>query len=265
MQKKNARIVLAGALMATVTVTGASAYEESGSYMESSKGYSTQTQDSSYWEAKKLEMQKRSSEMRVKKVAEMKAKGVDVSTLTGDLLDGTKTEESEFWAAAKSAMNAHEIVSRKQHLEKLKSQGVDVSSITEDVIADGSRFWPAVKKLMEGQQAQMQERKKNVPTNRANENRQGNGELREQNAGTNVLSPKLRKQLETKLRAIPDEKKAAFYEHAKTVIAAQVEKAKEANKPKLVAKLNAILAVIEDVIGPASTEDSDIMNTIFSE
>lgn len=265
MQKKNARIALAGALMASV-VTGTSAYEESGSYMESSKGSATQAQDSSYWAEKKLEMQKRSSEMRVKKVAEMKAKGVDVSAITGDLLDGTKTEESEFWAAAKSAMNAHEMVSRKAHLEKLKSQGMDVSSITEDVIADGSKFWPAVKKLMESQQSQVQERKKNVPANRTNENRQGKDDIRTQNsAGTNVLSPKLRKELETKLRAIPDDKKAAFYERAKTVLAAQVEKAKEANKPKLVAKLNAVLAVVEDVIGPASEEDADIMDTIFSE
>lgn len=389
MRKKNASLILVGTLAASALAAGVSANE-----MESSTSGMTSTstsaltgsQDSSYWQARKLEMQKKSTEMRVKKVAEMAAAGIDVSAITGDLLDGTKTEESAFWAAAKIAMNAHEIASRKAYLEKLKSQGVDVSSITDDVIADGGKFWEAVRKLTATQKApstqngnasssgelkeflrtdltadetkalsalmaevgkaigavlndktlsvddkvakileiqkanaevlatqyvdpakvdafraksekklaemaeyvrkslnsgttppppatsngeqgknrgnEERERKKNNP-NRTGSGTVENREPRvEQKA--NPLSPKFRKTLETKLRAIPDEKKDEFYQRAKAVIGAQIEKAKTANKPKLVTKLEAVLAIVEDVLGPADGEDSAIIDSIFS-
>ncbi|MFZ3232730.1 MAG: hypothetical protein WA194_04305 [Patescibacteria group bacterium] len=363
MRKKNASLILVGTLAASAIAAGVSAneMESSTSGMTStSTSASTGSQDSSYWQARKLEMQKKSTEMRVKKVAEMAAAGIDVSAITGDLLDGTKTEESAFWTAAKIAMNAHEIASRKAYLEKLKAQGVDVSSITDDVIADGEKFWEAVRKLTANQKA---------PSTQ-NGNASSSGELKEflrtdltadetkalsalmaevgkaigavlndktlsvddkvakileiqkanaevlatkyvdpakvdafrtksekklaemaeyvrksLNSGTtppppatsngeqgknrgdqkaNPLSPKFRKSLETKLRAIPDEKKDEFYQRAKTVIGAQIEKAKAANKPKLVAKLEAVMAIVEDILGPTDGEDSAIIDSIFS-
>lgn len=319
-------------------------------------------------------MQKKSSEMRAKKVAELKEKGLDVSSITPELLDATKTDEGKFWDAVKKIMNAHEIEARRAFLEKLKAQGVDVSSITEDVIADGSKFWEAVKKLQktgmggtsgnapflggeikeylrtdltaeeikalmatmeelgkstkyvldnetlsieekvskivelhkanmetliakyvdpakadafreksekklaevaayvkkalesgknlppkrEDKKPQEQERKKNVPKEREDKK----PPVIMQKA--NPLSPKLRKSLETKLRAIPDEKKDEFYQRAKTVIGAQIEKAKTAGNAKLVAKLEAVMAIVEDVLGPVDGEDSAIIDAIFN-
>lgn len=106
-----------------------------------------------------------------------------------------------------------------------------------------------------------QERKKNVPNRKGSETSDKREPRVEQKA--NPLTPKFRKSLEAKLRAIPDEKKDAFYERAKTIIGAQIEKAKSANKPKLVAKLEAVMAIIEDVVGPTDTEDSGILDSIF--
>lgn len=373
MQKKNASLILAGTLAASALGANAFANSEMESSSDSPSSYE-QSQSGDSWEAKKAEMQKKSSEMRAKKVAELKEKGLDVSSITPELLDATKTDEGKFWDAVKKIMNAHEIEARRAFLEKLKAQGVDVSSITEDVIADGSKFWDAVKKLqktgsgsMSGNGAslggeikeylradltaedmkalmatmeelgkstkyvldnktlsveekvskivelheanmetliakyvdpakadafreksekklaevaayvkkalengknlpskyddrkpQEQERKKNVPKEREDKK----PPVIMQKA--NPLSPKLRKSLETKLRAIPDDKKDEFYQRAKTVLAAQIEKAKEANKPKLVAKLEAVMAIVEDVIGPADSEDSAIIDAIFN-
>lgn len=373
MQKKNASLILAGTLAASALGANAFANSEMESSSDSPSSYE-QSQSGDYWEAKKAEMQKKSSEMRAKKVAELKEKGLDVSSITPELLDATKTDEGKFWDAVKKIMNAHEIEARRAFLEKLKTQGVDVSSITEDVIADGSKFWDAVKKLqktgsgsMSGNGAslggeikeylradltaedmkalmvtmeelgkstkyvldnktlsveekvskivelhkanmetliakyvdpakadafreksekklaevaayvkkalengknlpskyddrkpQEQERKKNVPKEREDKK----PPVIMQKA--NPLSPKLRKSLETKLRAIPDDKKDEFYQRAKTVLAAQIEKAKEANKPKLVAKLEAVMAIVEDVVGPADSEDSAIIDAIFN-
>lgn len=106
-----------------------------------------------------------------------------------------------------------------------------------------------------------QERKKNVPNRKGSESSDKREPRVEQKA--NPLTPKFRKSLEAKLRAIPDEKKDAFYERAKTIIDAQIEKAKSANKPKLIAKLEAVMAIIEDVVGPADSEDSGIIDSIF--
>ena len=128
-----------------------------------------------------------------------------------------------------------------EYVRKSLSSGTNVP-------ADNSRY---------GEENQ---RKKN---NRAGsgsvENRGQRGEQK-----SNPLSPKLRKALEAKLRAIPDDKKDEFYQRAKTVLAAQIAKAKEANKPKLVAKLEAVMAIVEDVLGPADTEDSGIIDSIFN-
>lgn len=379
MHKKNASLLLVGTLAASTFAAGVSANDSES--QTSGSASSAMTQDSSYWQARKLEMQKKSSEMRVKKVAEMAAAGIDVSNVTGDLLDGTKTEESAFWEAAKAAMNAHEIESRKAYLEKLKAQGVDVSSITDDVIADGGKFWTAVKnlqkpstepkksgngettgpfgselksyfrtdlttddykalgqtfadlgkamgavlndaslsvdekvaKILELHRANAEllatkyvdpakvgdfrksteeklakmaeyirkslvsgskvpadnartggdnERRKNNPNRTGSETSDKREPRVEQKV--NPLTPKFRKSLEAKLRAIPDDKKDAFYERAKTVIGAQIEKAKTANKPKLVAKLEAVMAIVEDVLGPTDTEDSGILDSIFN-
>ncbi len=373
MQKKNASLILAGTLAASALGAHAFANSEMESSSDSSSSYE-RSQSSDYWEAKKAEMQKRSSEMRAKKVAELKEKGLDVSSITPDLLDATKTDEGKFWDAVKKIMNAHEIEARRAFLEKLKAQGVDVSSITEDVIADGSKFWEAVKKLQktgsgstsgngaplggelkeylraditseemkalmatmeelgkstkyvldnktlsveekvskivelhkanmetliakyvdpakadafrvksekmltevaayvkkalengknlppkyDDRKPQEQERKKNVPKEREDKK----PPVIMQKA--NPLSPKLRKSLETKLRAIPDEKKDEFYQRAKTVIGAQIEKAKTAGNAKLVAKLEAVMAIVEDVLGPVDGEDSAIIDAIFN-
>lgn len=260
MQKKNASLILAGAIAATALASNVHAEYETKPDMDSQTMHDG-SYEKEYWEAKKAEMQKKSSEMRAKKVAELQAKGLDVSSITPELLDATKTDEGKFWEALKKIMNAHELEARKAFLEKLKSQGVDVSSITDDVLADGTKFWEAVKKL---QKAQSGEYEKKYEEKKYEEKKREDKKPPAIVQKANPLSPKLRKTLETKLRAIPDDKKDEFYQRAKAILAAHVEKAKTAGNTKLVAKLEAILAIVEDIVGPGDSEDSAIIDAIFN-
>ena len=274
MRKKNASLILAGAIAATALASNVHAEYETKPKMDSQTmsddSYKPAPNEKEYWEAKKAEMQKKSSEMRAKKVAELKAKGVDVSSITPELLDAAKTDEGKFWEALKKIMNAHELESRKEFLEKLKAQGIDVSSITDDVLADGAKFWEAVKKLQKakaGEYEKKHEEKKKYEEEKWKHEEKKKYEDRKPpvvSPTANPLSPKLRKTLETKLRAIPDEKKAEFYERAKAILTAHIEKATAAKNTKLVAKLQAILAIVEDITGPGDAEDSAIIDAIFN-
>lgn len=323
-----------------------------------------------YWQQRKVEMQKRSTEMRMKRVAEMKAAGMDVSAFTPELLDGTKTEESAFWEVAKKVQTAHEVKMRRAQVERLKSQGFDVSPITEDVLnGDAQTFWNAMKKITEsgrpnapmpdpsgeireflraglsegelatlksaiaenakaigavlgGKTLSVEEKLRRVearqrafsefvesyvdvarladfrtksekklaqsleylkkfltdgkiqpqPVPPLPEGREGNpARERRKNPGAEgrsdtgnraeVLSPKLRKALEAKLRQIPEEKKVATYGRVKAAVDSQIEKANANGNGKLVAKLKAIMAIVEEAIGP--DEDENLIDTLF--
>ncbi len=209
-------------------MTGAHAYGDASSEMKTGQ---YQEKDVQYWENQKIEKQQKSTEMRNKLYAELKAKGYDVSSLSSDLLDAAKTDESAFWEAVK-AIKERAHAAQKAEWEKKK--------------AGEKAEW---EKKQSEQKAEYEkkelERKKNVP------------------AQKDALSPKLRKSLETQLRAIPEEKKAEFYERAKTNIGALIEKAKSAGNIKLVAKLEAVLKIVEDIIAPTSPEDAEILDALF--
>lgn len=406
-------LALIGAVAAVIATTGVSADETSTAPTPSGESSapvpansepprpapepttSSASPNADYWAQRKLEMQKRNTEMRMKRVAEMKSAGMDVSAFTPDLLDATKTEESAFWEVAKKIQTAYEIKKRRELVERLKSEGRDVSAITEDlIIGDGQAFWAAMKKIMEtarpnaptpqpfpgdptgeikeflrkdlspeefdtlksalvengkaistilsdknlsveeklqrieakqrsfaerveayvdaakltefraknekkiaqsleymrkfltnaqpqpprppmGNMGPRQENPgqrgpegKDVPERRKNPNagkRDGEerpGQPQASSKMGDVLSPKLRKALEAKLRAIPEEKKSAVYERAKAAIDAQIEKARSGGNERLIAKLKAIMAVIEDAIGPS--DDEELLNSIFN-
>jgi hypothetical protein len=80
----------------------------SGTHAQSDSSYTSST-DGAYWEAKKVETQNKSTQMRKEYYEKYKAKGYDLSLLTSDIMDGTKTDENKFWEALKQVQNINEI------------------------------------------------------------------------------------------------------------------------------------------------------------
>lgn len=72
----------------------------SGVHGQSDSSYSSSS-DSTNWEAKKVETQNKSTQMRKEYYEKYKTKWYDVSLLTADVLDGSKTDESTFWKCSK--------------------------------------------------------------------------------------------------------------------------------------------------------------------
>lgn len=231
------------------SMTGASAYDDS--YQSSNE--ETMEKDGQYWENQKIEKQKKSTEMRNKLYAELKAKGYDVSSLSSDLLDAAKTDESAFWEAVKAIKEKAQAAQKAEWEKKKAQEKAEWEKKQEEKKSEWEKKQSEQKAEYEKKQAEKKaeyekkelERKKNVPVQK------------------DALSPKLRKSLETQLRAIPEEKKAEFYERAKTNLTALIEKAKNAGNSKLVAKLEAVLKIVEDIVAPVSSEDSEILDALF--
>lgn len=219
-------------------MTGVSAYDDS--YQSSNE--EAMEKDAQYWENEKIERQEKSTEMRNKLYIELKAKGYDVSSLSSDLLDAAKTDESAFWEAVKAIKEKVQAAQKAEWEKKKAGEKAEWEKKQEEKKAEWEKKQSEQKAEYEKKEL---ERKKNVP------------------AQKNPLSPKLRKSLETQLRAIPEEKKAEFYERAKTNLTALIERAKNAGNSKLVGKLEAVLKIVEDIIAPVSSEDSEILDALF--
>jgi hypothetical protein len=121
--------------------------------------------DAAFWEQKKLEMQQKSTEMRKKKIEELKAKGVDVSSISADLLDATKTDEAAFWEAMKKIMQGEQAKMRQKLAEELAKGGYDTSTLTADMLdpskTDEPTFWNAVKAIKESKMGNQQKKPMN--------------------------------------------------------------------------------------------------------
>lgn len=284
---------------------GDSSMSQGDSTMTNGNWQNNSTNSQDYWAKRKIEMQQKSTEMRKAKVAEMQQKGIDVSNITGDLLDGTKTEESEFWKAAKAALDAHEIVARKKVVEEMKSRGIDVSMFTEDVIADGQKFWDMVKKAQGNFKPAQDKPKqdngssqnqyaprpnygdgyKNDNGNHYGQQKQSNDQFQNQNGNGNMqqgpreprekmeqqkrpaLTKKARETLVKRLSAISEEKKAATYEKMKATVLKQMENAKAKRQKLVYAKLEETLQIMNEILAPKAAEEDDdaIIDSITSE
>lgn len=104
-----------------------------------------------YWAQRKLEEQRKSTEMRKSKYTEMKTKGYDMSSVSSDVLDASKTDESAFWNAMKVVMAAKDAGNRQNIANELKKSGLDTSLLTPDIldpnITDEGAFWKLVKAI----------------------------------------------------------------------------------------------------------------------
>jgi len=109
--------------------------------------------DTAYWMEKKLEQQRKSTEIRKQKLEEMRSKGVDVSGISEDVLDASKTDEKVFWDTMKKAMQVKDAANRKKVVEELQKAGLDTNSLNSDAldpaITDEGKFWSMVKAIKE--------------------------------------------------------------------------------------------------------------------
>lgn len=237
------------------------------------------------WEAKKAEQLKKQAELRMDAVRRAKEMGVDVSGITAELLDPAKTSESEFWKAMELAKRAREAVGLKKKLEELRAQGYEITPDLEEYASSGNyaKFWPAVKALLEkgrpvpngmcGDSTRCQ----GAPGMRDGENRPqpprpavtgsgiGMGIGAPSAARKPVLSEKTRKLLVSKLDAIPAEKRAAFYEAAKSLLESKIAKAREAKQVRTVAMLEEILKIITERVGPEAQDESSVIEELFNQ
>ena len=90
--------------------------------------------------------------IRQNKVNELKAKGMDVSSITPALLDPSHTSDSDFWAAIKVIMNNANSAYRQKRVAEMQAKGIDVSSITPALLdanqTSDTDFWNAIKALL---------------------------------------------------------------------------------------------------------------------
>ncbi len=245
---------------------------------------SRQSEENVDWEAKKIEMLKKQSEMRAEALKRAKEAGIDVSNVSSDLLDATETSESDFWDAMKAAKKVHEAIGLKKKVEELESKGYAVPDEVKKYASEGdySNFWPAVKRIVEKKNEDAKppkyEKRDRMEKNGSDDRREmkprtgnrqektGTGEMRanggSQESAANrkpALSQKTRGALVAKLDALPSDKKDAFYEKAKPLLESKIEKAVAAGQTKVARMLEEILRIVEERVGPdAQTEDAVI-------
>ncbi len=106
-----------------------------------------------YGEAQKMEMQNKSTAMRIAKYTELKTKGVDVSVLTPDTLDASKTDEGKFWDAMRIIEKNRDSLSRAEYVKNLTQKWVDTSTLSPDLLdafkTDSTAFWNAMKSIQQ--------------------------------------------------------------------------------------------------------------------
>lgn len=261
-------------LLSIGMILGMSTILVSGTQAQSDSSYTSST-DSAYWEAKKVETQNKSTQMRKEYYEKYKAKWYDVSSLTADLLDGTKTEEGKFWDALKKLQNQHEMQGRKDYVTKLSSKWIDVSWFTETVMNDSGKFWELANRLYSEYEKSVKqaiiykEEKKSVEEKKYVEEKK-NSELKKtedkkQDPKTsNVNIEKAKKLFIQTLDKVPSDKQATTYPRLEKNILRQIEIAKKRESTLLVQKLETMLVVLRDRMNNAE-DDNSIINSLFSE
>lgn len=203
----------------------------------SSNGETTMSQND-YWAERKMEEQRKSTEMRKSKYTEMKAKGYDMSTVNSDVLDAAKTDESAFWNAMRGVMATKDASNRQNIANELKKNGFDTSLLTTDALnpakTDEGAFWKLVKVIKESRE------KVQVPNVRKEKP---------------ALSEKTRNYLIKKFEAIPESRKETYYVTAKANLEAQLNKANLNKNTRLAKKLTETLEILEYILGSDESED----------
>jgi hypothetical protein len=243
----------------------------------------TSSSDAAYWEMKKVDQQNKSTQMRKEYYEKYKAKGYDMSLLTSDLLDATQTDEAKFWEALKKVQNAYEIPMRRAHLDKMKTSGIDVSGFTEEIIADSGKFWKMVDTLQRAYSSTKEQKpvvetkpimyeKPYVETTKPMMNdkpAQGtmNPEKKPDDSGKNnsnsrpPLTEKARKLFIERLDKIPADKLEVTLTRLKDTINRQIETATKNSNTLIVAKLKALLQIVEEKMTTGS--DEALINSLF--
>lgn len=221
-----------------------------------------------YWAERKIEEQRKSTEMRKTKYAEMKAKGYDMSSVSSDVLDASKTDESAFWNAMKVAMAAKDASNRKNTAYELKKNGFDTSSLTDDVlnpkITDEGAFWKIVKGIKEAREIEFKnskpvhteysDSKKHTDAKMVNEEKK---QVQVPNVRKDkpALTEKMRANLVKRFNAVPESRKEAYYTTAKANLEAQLNKANMSKNTRLAKKLMETLEILEYILGSNESED----------
>lgn len=231
------------------------------------------------WEAKKLEKQKRSTEMRQNTYSMMKEKGYDVSSLTDELLDGSKTDESQFWMALEKIKKAKDGENRSKIAKELSLAGRDTSKLTEEILdpykTEERVFWEVVKAIKSDGQPVPSEQNQTKPTlspnqkpdssNRSPNMREAAGRMENRSDRSNMeqaqkafaLSKAAREKLITTLKAVSEEKKAATLDAMRAKIKKQMETAKSKKQKLTYQKLEETLRIAEEYLQTQEDEMSD--------
>lgn len=251
---------------------------DSSQYNNPNSSWNQSSQNQENWEQKKLEKQKRSTEMRQNTYAMMKEKGYDVSSLSDDLLDGSKTDESEFWMALEKIKKAKDGENRAKIAKELSLAGHDTSKLTNEILdpytTEERVFWEVVKTVKDNEgvsQARPRQPKPmemQVQRSESNENRNTFGASKNPNAEwgksgerqeqkPSVLSKAAREKLIKTLTAISEEKKAATLETMRAKIQKQMEVAKSKKQKLTYRKLEETLRITEEYLQTEENEMSD--------
>lgn len=290
--KRTLNAIAAIAIVGSVVVSSAAYAEDAKPRTEGMSNTSMTTapaprDEAAYWTQKKLEAQQKSTEMRKQRVQELQSKGIDTSSITPDLLDGTKTEEKLFWDTMKLIMQNQDASSRQKVADELKKAGYDTSSLTADILdptkTDEPKFWNTVKSIRDSKNSSSSMSRPASPTARPNDDSMrtngetmhsnDNGTVRTPNARPNgdmnqkpVLSEKMRQALVKKFNAVSDDKKSAYYAKTKANLEAQLEKAKANKNNRLVRKITETLAILDYVLGSSDdAADDDVINSATAE
>lgn len=253
-----------------------------------------------YWAERKMEEQRKSTEMRKSKYAEMKAKGYDMSAVNSDVLDAAKTDESAFWNAMKGAMSTKDASNRQNIANELKKNGFDTSLLTADALnpakTDEGAFWKLVKVIKESRESEIKasrspynehfNSKKNSDSNKEKEEKNHWYAVPERSGGTShvssdrekaqvqvpnvrkerpALSEKTRNYLIKKFETIPESRKETYYVTAKANLEAQLNKANLNKNTRLAKKLMETLEILEYILGSDESEDEWIINSALPE
>jgi hypothetical protein len=227
--------------------------------------YST-TSDTQYWEQKKIEQQKKSSETRQYYYDKYKSKWYDVSLLTPDLLDGTKTDESKFWETLKIVQNNHEVPSRREYVAKLQSRWYDISGFTEEIIFDSGKFWELVKKI----ESSTPKKTESTPVKteykeeiKKEYTQKTDAPKKDSTTQLPASFEKTKKLFIERIEKIPEDKKSIQLERLEKNIENQLKNARNKGNKILTLKLETLLQIVQDKRNSLEDDDDAIINNLF--
>lgn len=254
----------------------------------SAESNTSYTSDTAYWEAKKIESQNKSTQMRKEYYEKYKSKWYDLSLLTADIMDGTKTDENKFWEALKQVQNLNEMPGRKEYVAKLSSKWIDVSGFTDTVMNDSGKFWTLANKLYaeyeqsakkeaeykkELEYKKQEEYKKELESKKQEEKKYIETKYEEkkvENKPTTINKihsaniERAKKIFIQNLDKIPVDKRDVVYQRVEKNIIKQLEISRKRWATLLTLKLEAMLVILQSKMNEDASDES-IVNSLFTE